>query len=434
MKTTVLSTALFILLFTVSTLAQRSVITLSFTGDSIGKHVHVDSVKIQNLDRNWELTLHWPDTVFIKNNVGISEPSPATNGLRVFQNSPNPVGERTSVKIYMPETGVVQLQVTDAEGRVAVSLEKELNKGYHSFSFTPGSSRIYLFTAIYQSRQSSIKMVADAKPGVSACSLSYLGAGDSGSGLKSSAFQSDLPFAFKDNLKMTGYFKGLTSIILDAPEESKTETFFFSGFTCGSSLIVTHGAGAVAPVPKTVTYGTVTNIPGEPAKCWITSNLGASNQATAADDATEASAGWYWQFNRKQGYQHDGTTRTPGTIWATSQDDPLYWLSANDPCTLELGAGWRIPTFTEWFNVDASGVWTDPAGPWNSGLKIHAAGCLNITNGQLVSRGSYGFYWSSSSEWHIDDYHGRYLVIYTGHSYVDYNYKGYGFSLRCLRD
>ncbi len=50
---------------------------------------------------------------------------------------------------------------------------------------------------------------------------------------------------------------------------------------CGSSITINHVAGTVAPVNKTVTYGTVTNIPGETSKCWITSNLGADHQATA---------------------------------------------------------------------------------------------------------------------------------------------------------
>ena len=46
--------------------------------------------------------------------------------------------------------------------------------------------------------------------------------------------------------------------------------------------IINHlAANGVAPVDKTVTYSTVTGIPGEPTKCWITSNLGASQQATA---------------------------------------------------------------------------------------------------------------------------------------------------------
>ena len=49
-------------------------------------------------------------------------------------------------------------------------------------------------------------------------------------------------------------------------------------FPCGSNITISHVAGAVAPVTKTTTYGTVTNIPGEPTKCWITSNLGADTR------------------------------------------------------------------------------------------------------------------------------------------------------------
>ena len=32
---------------------------------------------------------------------------------------------------------------------------------------------------------------------------------------------------------------------------------------------------------KTVAYGTVTNIPGEPSKCWITSNLGSDHRGNS---------------------------------------------------------------------------------------------------------------------------------------------------------
>jgi hypothetical protein len=39
-------------------------------------------------------------------------------------------------------------------------------------------------------------------------------------------------------------------------------------WTCGDSIPVSHVAGNIAPVDKTVTYGTVTNIPGEPSKFW----------------------------------------------------------------------------------------------------------------------------------------------------------------------
>jgi hypothetical protein len=200
---------------------------------------------------------------------------------------------------------------------------------------------------------------------------------------------------------------------------------------CGNSFTINHTAGTVAPVTKTVTYGTVTNIPGEPTKCWITRNLGASQQATAVSDATEASAGWYWQFNRKQGYKHDGSALTPAWV-ITSINENSDWQTANDPCNLELGTAWRLPTYTEWNNVDNTGGWTNWNGPWSSGLKLHAAAYLYYSNGELGSRGSYGYYWSSSQ--HSTGY-GWYLYFYSGFSGMGSgNFKAYGFSARCLRD
>ncbi|MEI6436340.1 MAG: hypothetical protein WCP32_16030 [Bacteroidota bacterium] len=204
----------------------------------------------------------------------------------------------------------------------------------------------------------------------------------------------------------------------------------FRTWACGSSITISHLAGSVAPVTKTVTYGTVTNIPGETSKCWITQNLGASQQATAVSDATEPSAGWYWQFNRKQGYKHTGSALTPA--WTiTGINENSDWITSNDPCTIELGSGWRIPTSTEWTNVDASGNWTNWNGPWNSSLKMHAAGCLNGSGGSLNGRGTGGYYWSSTQ---YSAPLGWYLGFYSSNSGMNYSYKAYGFSLRCLRD
>ena len=203
-------------------------------------------------------------------------------------------------------------------------------------------------------------------------------------------------------------------------------------FSCGSPLTINHVADSVAPVTKTVVYGTVTNIPGEPLKCWITQNLGADHQATAVNDPTEASAGWYWQFNRMQGYKHDGTTRIPNTTWINSIIEASAWAAANDPCTIELGNGWRIPTWTEWVNLRQSGDnFNNWNGPWNSGLKLHGAGFLDFSNGSLVNRGSQGNYWSSinwSSDLAVD------LYFSSGLCNTTTNKKAYGFTLRCIND
>jgi len=207
------------------------------------------------------------------------------------------------------------------------------------------------------------------------------------------------------------------------------------GFTMpcsiGSSLTVTHEEGSIAPETKTVTYGLVTSIPGEPSKCWISRNLGASRQALSVDDDTEASAGWYWQFRRKQGYKHDGTNRSPNTTWITGINENSDWLLINDPCALLLGSGWRLPTSTEWTNVDASGGWTTWDGPWNSALKMHAAGYLGSSNGSLDDRGARGYYWSSTQ---IDNSDSWILYFDSGYCFMGFSSKALGFSSRCLRD
>ncbi len=200
--------------------------------------------------------------------------------------------------------------------------------------------------------------------------------------------------------------------------------------SCPPSITINHVAGTIAPVSKTITYGIVSGIPGAASKCWITSNLGADHQATFRSDATEASAGWNWQFNRKQGYKNDGSSLTPS--WTiTSINENSEWIAANDPCALELGTGWRIPTNTEWDNVDAAGWWSNWNDPWSSNLKLHAAGYLNSSNGSLVLRGSYGAYWSSSQPGSDAGY-----ALYFDESfcYTRSYGKAYGFPLRCLKE
>ena len=210
----------------------------------------------------------------------------------------------------------------------------------------------------------------------------------------------------------------------------------FTALSCGSSFTINHVAGNVAPVNKSATYGTVTNIPGVSSKCWITSNLGADHQATSLNDATEASAGWYWQFNRKQGFMHDGATSTPAAAWEAAINENSDWISANDPCSIELGDGWRIPTATEWNNFGTSLGWGyNPQVFWNSALKLHAAGYVRGSGHTLYSRGGAGDYRTSNQ---INSTDGKILffspdgsaVLGSGYSVP----KVDGFSVRCIKD
>ncbi|MES2398323.1 MAG: hypothetical protein V4549_20080 [Bacteroidota bacterium] len=218
--------------------------------------------------------------------------------------------------------------------------------------------------------------------------------------------------------------------ISNAPCTASTDDVVITTIACcGGALAINHTIGTIAPETKSVNYGTVTTSLSGASKCWITQNLGSTNQAGSATDATDASAGWYWQFNRKQGYKVG-----PTPAWTiTAINEASDWLAANDPCTIELGAGWRIPTNTEWTNADANGPWANYTDAYNSVLKLHAAGYLTATAGALGSRGisGSGSYWSSTQS---STTNGWYLIFNSGISTMNSLNKSYGFSLRCLRD
>jgi hypothetical protein len=202
-------------------------------------------------------------------------------------------------------------------------------------------------------------------------------------------------------------------------------------YSCGSSILINHIAGNVAPVTKTVNYGVVAGIPGEPAKCWITSNLGADHQAEAVTDGTEASAGWYWQFNLRQGFKHDGSARTPNIEWIGSISENSDWIPANDPCTLELGSGWRVPTYVEWLNVRTTSNWTNWNAPWSSDLKLHAVGYLLFYDGSLYYRGVHGYYWSSTQG---DPGGGLYLDFFETGCTMWQIGKSFALPVRCVKE
>ncbi len=202
-----------------------------------------------------------------------------------------------------------------------------------------------------------------------------------------------------------------------------------NNWLCGQNLAKNHKVGdGVSPINKNVTYKTFSTTIFGGVKCVIIQNLGASQQATYATDATEISAGWYWQFNRKQGFKHDGITLTPNA-WLTTIDEESDWNKANDPCSLLLGSGWRIPTKSEWTKAD--GGWSTYNDTYNSVLKLHASGYLHYTNGAVTTRGNFGYYWSSTQ--HKSAY-GYRLYFDNITSFVFSSKKTSGYPLRCIID
>jgi hypothetical protein len=207
---------------------------------------------------------------------------------------------------------------------------------------------------------------------------------------------------------------------------------FAETFLCPGYLLIDHIAGDVAPISEpNVRYIVVeSNLSGEN-KCWIKQNLGAQFVAGGPTDNSQEVAGWYWQFNRKQGYMHDGVTRTPSTTWIYPIDEDSEWQPANDPCTILFGRDWRIPTQMEWQNVDNNGGWNSFIDAYASDLNLHAAGSLEFNTGNLYYRSSGGLFWSTTQS---NGTRSWLMLIEYSTSMPETTFKTHGLSIRCIRD
>lgn len=213
---------------------------------------------------------------------------------------------------------------------------------------------------------------------------------------------------------------------------------------CGDELVFTHTYGdGCTPETVTITYNTKSSNLSGSTKCWITQNLGAASQATASDDASVTSRGWFWQFNQKQGHYNKGLegTQVNYPTMALIAPPTTNWTSANDPCTQLFGAtsGWRIPTNAEWTYVDGAsgGNWSSAANAYDSDLKLHMPGyiLLNLsgTMQAITDIGKRGLYCSSTR---YDTSYPYYLHITSSSSVTNRitYYHSIGFTLRCLKD
>jgi uncharacterized protein (TIGR02145 family) len=208
-------------------------------------------------------------------------------------------------------------------------------------------------------------------------------------------------------------------------------------WTCGTAIPKNHAQGTVAPESKSVIYGTTT-MSATGSKCWITRNLGAANQASSFTDNSEASAGWYWQYNRMQGYKHDGSSRTPNNAW-NNNSESTAWTNNNDPCTIELGTGWRLPTNAEWISIMTGSGFANGIDAYNSALKLHAGGDLNGITGNLEYRTgsspSLGQWWSKTQESGIYMYYSYSVFNNTTNPIgTGQNHANIGYSVRCIKD
>ena len=187
---------------------------------------------------------------------------------------------------------------------------------------------------------------------------------------------------------------------------------------------------------------------GQNATEWMCANLGASQIATAYNDAL--SYGDLYQWGRAaDGHQSrtsantangaTSATDTPGHSdfipnnspsfdWREPQNDNLWQgvNGINNPCL----SGFRLPTETELNNERLSWSTNNSAGAYSSPLKFVVAGIRRFQDGVIFLDGSYGVYWSST----INGTESYDLLFKNTTANMQSQPRSEGHSVRCIKD
>jgi uncharacterized protein (TIGR02145 family) len=182
-------------------------------------------------------------------------------------------------------------------------------------------------------------------------------------------------------------------------------------------------------------------------KTWMDRNLGASQAATSSTDA--AAFGDLYQWGRAADGHQCRSSATSSNLSSTDQPNhanfilttnfsPFDWRSpqnnnlwqgvngVNNPCP----SGYRLPTFTELEAERTSWSQNNSTGAFNSPIKLPLSGFRINASGSLNSVGSNGHFWSSTVvgnvSWCLNFNSGSANIVYDG--------RGFGFSVRCLKD
>lgn len=251
------------------------------------------------------------------------------------------------------------------------------------------------------------------------------------------------------------------------------QRYFLAALICGclyGSAAQAQDPGAAPGATGTVTgtyrgaAATYTTVRAKDGWVWLQQNLGSPQVASSATDA--AAYGDLFQWGRwDDGHQQ----RSPGNVvdgmptpnnpsgLNLSGDNPFYkgggitwyndgtvgdtWTAATpaaatatngcDPCKQIFGAGWQLPSLSDWQTVlGAEGV-NNIANGFASNLKLTAGGGRNELLGSVGDEGVISIYWSSTCEAGSAP-QAMYINLYTS-NLADYNYRGIGMSLRCLK-
>jgi uncharacterized protein (TIGR02145 family) len=437
MKTFIIVSQCFILLSANICIGQESLLSLSFTGIKNETYLQLSKVEIRNLNSNSDTTIYWPDTVLSIKPLNVNELPSVSDELEVFQNVPNPVTERTKILLFVPESDEISIRVSLVNGDQVASLKRKLQRGFHTFLFTPGGSDLFLFTVSDKAMMKSIKIISSMTGSPSGCTLAYFGMDPELYPSKPAQSRSGFTFSMGDTLRFTGYSDSSTTAFQDAPTIDSLFTINFpgTGISCQGLPSVTY----MGQTYNTVLIGT---------QCWLRENLNAGVRIDGIQEQTDNGIiekycydndinnctvyGGLYQWHEIMQYD-----LTPGTQGICPQN--WHIPTSNDWQTLAvflgglIEAGGKMKTTG---TIEAgTGLWKDPneSATNESGFSALPSGGRFLENGMFYSLGQYCAWWSSSESypgfaWMRYIYYDNHVLDYWGW------FMNEGFSVRCVSD
>ncbi len=418
-------------------------ITLKFTGYYANNFIELDSIKIENLTQSGDTMLYYPDTTLSLLTVGQEKKISENAEFILYQNYPNPVLDKSTIKLYIPKKDKVVIKITDLLGRVYGSQVQILEPGYHSFVFTPGIAKTYIISAGWRGSIRNVKVFNQGNSEGNTPSLSYSVKTVSNKYQKSLKSSKGINFNVGDSLKFTGYSFSLEDNIYDIFGVSTNYTFQFYQFTlCSSAFIDFRDSN----VYQTVQIGN---------QCWMAENVAYLPSVSPPDSGSYTSS-YYYVY----GYNDTIVTAAKATPNYQTYGVLYNWPAAMNGDTSSNSVpsgvqgvcplGWHLPSDAEWDTIVnylggssvAGGAmketgfshWNTPnTGAINSSGFTALPGGSRFDNGSFFNIGVYGFWWCSRD---YDAYSAKTRLMYYlyGNVYRANGSKEYGFAVRCLRD
>ncbi len=426
--------------------AQNSV-TLTFECQNTdGSYLQPDSITIENITRNWQETIYYPDTTFtLMVGTGIQNHL-SENSLQVM---PNPFNGTAKVNIQSMESETVEIKITDMGGRVFAEYNGLLQEGGNIFTISLTTPQMFLLSVKTSSGVRSLKIENTGRSGANR--ISYNGvAGENTADIRLKSTSSH-PYELGDEMRYRGFSSSRISAEIrknQYEDELITLVLYEVGSPCPETPTVTDIEGNI--------YNTV-QIGGQ---CWMKENL----RTTKFPDGTDIplSSGTYTIEYNNPCYSDLPIVSDIPLI----ERGYLYnWVAANMACP----TGWHLPTDEEWNTMEATQTTMDVAivgdrgdhagrlaggSSWVSSSEVNAPG-----NMEYVDRNASGFFaipagayevlynqyfyecaafWTST-EVSAGNAWERTLLSYSAFVFRSYGgdeypNKGLRMSVRCLRD